>query len=328
LKVIRMHATGGPEELRAEQVSDPVPGPGKVLIRVEAAGVNFIEVYQRTGLYKTPLPTIPGTEAAGVVLAVGPDVTEPRVGDAVVTCDAFGSYAELALVTADRCVAIPAGLDARLAAAAILQGMTAHYLGCSTHALRAGETCLVHAAAGGVGLLLVQIAKLRGARVIGTVSSAEKEKLAREAGADHVIRYSELDFAAEVKRLTGGAGVAVVYDSVGRTTFDGSLACLSRRGLMALFGQSSGPVPAFDPQILNARGSLFLTRPKLQNYTATRQELVERAGEVLGWVSEKKLRVRVWREFPLAQAADAHRALESRATSGKLLLVPESARAS
>jgi len=299
-----------------------VPGPGQVRIRVEAAGVNFIEVYQRMGLYKVPLPAIPGGEAAGVVDAVGPGVTAPRIGDEIATHEALGSYAERVLVPADRVAALPSGVTARQAAAAMLQGMTAHYLACTTHPLRSGDTCLVHAAAGGVGLLLVQIAKLRGARVIGTVSSAEKEKLAREAGADEVIRYTEHDFVAEVKRITGGEGVVVVYDSVGRTTFDGSLACLSRRGLMALFGQSSGPVPAFDPQILNARGSLFLTRPKLSNYTATREEFLERSGEVLRWVGEGRLRLRVWREFPLDRAADAQRALESRVTTGKLLLVP------
>ena len=325
MKAIRVHSAGGPEHLRYEDVPDPTPGAGQLLLRVEAAGVNFIEVYQRTGLYKMPLPATPGAEAAGTVLAVGEGVRDWRVGDAVATVDAQGSYAERALVAADRAVAIPPGLDAKRSAAVMLQGMTAHYLATSTCPLREGDTCLVHAAAGGVGLLLVQIAKLRGARVIGTVSNAAKEKLAREAGADEVVLYSERNFVAEVKRVTHGAGVRVVYDSVGRTTFDDSLACLAPRGMMVLFGQSSGPVPPFDPQILNARGSLFLTRPKLQNYTATRAELLERAGEVLGWVRDGRLRDRIWREFPLAQADDAHRALESRATTGKLLLVPAEA---
>jgi NADPH2:quinone reductase len=322
MKAIRVRSVGGPENLKYEDAPDPSPGPGQVVFRVEAAGINFIEVYQRVGLYKVPLPAIPGGEAAGTVIAVGPGVTDLKVGDEIATYQALGAYAERALVAADRCIVIPHGLNARFAAAAMLQGMTAHYLACTTHSLQAGETCLIHAAAGGVGLLLVQIAKLRGARVIGTVSSAEKERLAREAGADEVIRYTEQDFVPEVKRMTGGAGVAVVYDSVGRTTFDGSLACLKPRGMMALFGQSSGPVPPLDPQILNGRGSLFLTRPKLQDYTATRADFMQRAGDVVGWVSEGKLKVRIWRDFPLQHADDAHRALESRITTGKLLLVP------
>jgi NADPH2:quinone reductase len=322
MKAIRVHAIGGPEALRLEELPEPSPGPGQVSIRVEAAGVNFIEVYHRTGLYKVALPATPGSEAAGVVEAVGAGVTEFRPGERVATVNAQGAYAEFALAPAERVVALPEGVSARKGAAAMLQGMTAHYLACSTRPLAAGDTCLVHAAAGGVGLLLVQIAKRRGARVIGTTSTAAKAALAREAGADEVILYSERDFAAEVKRLTGGAGVQAVFDSVGKDTFEGSLACLAPRGTLALFGQSSGPVPPVDPQVLNRMGSLYLTRPTLGHYVASRAELLARAGEVLGWVRDGTLRVRIWREFPLADAAEAHRRLEARATTGKVLLVP------
>lgn len=322
MNAIRMHETGGPEVLRLEELPAPTPGPGQVLFRVEAAGVNFIEVYQRAGLYKVPLPAIPGAEAAGVVTAVGPGVGDLRPGDRIATVNALGAYAEHALVAAERAVKLPDGLSARDGAAAMLQGMTAHYLACSTRPLVRGDTCLVHAAAGGAGLLLVQVATMRGARVIGTVSTRDKAARARAAGADEVILYTEQDFVAEVRRLTGGTGVQVVYDSVGAKTFDGSLACLAPRGMLALFGQSSGPVPPFDPQVLNRMGSLFLTRPTLNHYIATRGELLERAGDVLGWVRDGRLRLSVWREYPLAMAAEAHRQLESRATSGKLLLVP------
>ena len=322
MNAIRMHATGGPEVMRLEELPAPTPGPGQVLFRVEAAGVNFIEIYQRTGLYKLSLPTIPGSEAAGVVTAVGPGVSGLRPGDRIATVNALGAYAEQALVAAERAVKLPDVLSTRDGAAVMLQGMTAHYLACSTRPLHRGDTCLVHAAAGGAGLLLVQVAVLRGARVIGTASTRDKAERARAAGADEVILYTEQDFVAEVKRLTGGAGVQVVYDSVGVKTFDGSLACLAPRGLLALFGQSSGPVPPVDPQVLNRLGSLFLTRPTLGHYIATRHELLERANEVLAWASDGRLKLSVWREYPLAMAADAHRDLESRATSGKLLLVP------
>jgi NADPH2:quinone reductase len=322
MNAIRMHETGGPEVLRLEELPAPTPGPGQVLFRVEAAGVNFIEVYQRAGLYKVPLPAIPGAEAAGVVTTVGPGVADLRPGDRIATVNALGAYAEHALVAAERAVKLPDGLSARDGAAAMLQGMTAHYLACSTRPLVRGDTCLVHAAAGGAGLLLVQVATMRGARVIGTVLTRDKAARARAAGADEVILYTEQDFVAEVRRLTGGTGVQVVYDSVGAKTFDGSLACLAPRGMLALFGQSSGPVPPFDPQVLNRMGSLFLTRPTLNHYIATRGELLERAGDVLGWVRDGRLRLSVWREYPLAMAAEAHRQLESRATSGKLLLVP------
>ena len=322
MKAIRIHEHGGPEALRLEEVPEPVPGPGQVLFRVEAAGVNFIEVYQRTGLYRVTLPATPGSEAAGTVAAVGPGVTEFHAGDAVASQNVLGAYAEYALAPAERVVRLPPGVTTRLGAAVMLQGMTAHYLACSTYPLGKGDACLIHAAAGGVGLLLTQIAKLRGARAIGTASVREKAALAKEAGAEDVILYTEEDFAAAVARLTRGAGVRVVYDSVGRTTFDKSLECLAPRGMMVLFGQSSGPVPPFDPQILNRRGSLFLTRPTLNHYVATRAELLERAGEVLGWVRDGKLRVRISRELPLSQAAEAHRQLEARATTGKVLLIP------
>ena len=325
MKAIRVHAPGGPEALRYEDAPDPRPGPGQVLVDVQAIGVNFIEVYQRAGLYKVGLPATPGSEAAGVVAALGEEVTGFEVGDAVVSQSVAGSYAERALVPAGRLVKLPPGVDARAAAAAMLQGMTAHYLTASTYPVKSGDSCLVHAAAGGVGLLLVQIAKRRGARVIGTVSTAQKAQRARAAGADEVIRYTEQDFVAETRRFTKGAGVQVVYDSVGKTTFEGSLKALAPRGMLVLFGQSSGPVPPFDPQILNQRGSLFLTRPTIQHYVATRAELLERAGEVLGWVRDGELKLTIDREVPLSQAAEAHRLLESRATIGKLLLVPDRA---
>jgi NADPH2:quinone reductase len=322
MKAIRVAAHGGPEVLRLESVPDPVPGRGEALIRIAAAGINFIETYQRLGLYPTPTPYTPGTEASGVVENVGPGVTDVRPGDRVASVNVRGSYAELAVVPADRLVVLPEGTDLRIAAAVMLQGMTAHYLTHSTYALRAADTCLVHAAAGGVGLLLCQIASKRGARVFGTVSSEEKAALAREAGANEVIFYTKQDTAAEVRRLTDGRGVQVVYDSVGRTTFENSLDCLAPRGMLVLFGQSSGPVAPLDPQVLNRKGSLFLTRPTLGHYTIGRDELLERAGAVLNWVRDGSLRVRIDRAVPLAEAAAAHRALEARETSGKVLLVP------
>ncbi|HET7790025.1 MAG TPA: quinone oxidoreductase [Gemmatimonadales bacterium] len=322
MKAIRISATGGPEALRLEPVADPAPAAGQALVKLEAVGVNFIDVYHRTGQYQTPLPFTPGQEGAGTVTAVGPGVTLVRPGDRVGYTGTLGAYAELAVVPADRLVPLPAGVTARQAAAVLLQGMTAHYLATATYPLQAGETCLVHAAAGGVGLLLCQVAKLRGARVIGTVSTEEKAALARSAGADDVILYSQRDFVAEVKRITGGAGVQVVYDSVGRTTFLKSLDVLRPRGMIALFGQSSGAVEPLDPQLLNRKGSLFLTRPTLFHYVATREELLSRAGEVLEWVARGALRVHIGRELPLAEAAEAHRLLEGRKTAGKVLLVP------
>jgi NADPH2:quinone reductase len=292
-----------------------------VRVRVEAAGVNFIDVYHRTGLYKVAMPETLGREGAGTVEALGPDVDDFSPGDRVAWAMVPGSYAEKVLIPAASLVKIPDGVPVRVAAAAMLQGMTAHYLGCSTYPLKAGDTCLVHAAAGGVGLLLTQIAKMRGARVLGTVSTAEKAALSKKAGADETIDYAKQDFEAEVKRLTSGRGVEVVYDSVGKTTFEKSLGSLALRGMLALFGQSSGPVPPLDPQVLSQRGSLYLTRPTLGHYIATRKELLWRAGDVLGWIRDKRLTVRIDREFPLAEAAAAHRALESRGTSGKVLLI-------
>src|SRR5207253_1408196 len=286
------------------------------------AGVNFIDVYQRNGLYKVQLPLTVGQEAAGVVTAVGSGVTDVKVGSRVAYSALLGAYAEYATVPADRVVALPDGVSSKQAAAVMLQGITAHYLASTTYALKPGDTCLVHASAGGVGLLLCQIAKLRGARVIGTVSTPEKAALAREAGADEVIRYTEQDFEAEVKRLTDGAGLQVIYDSVGKTTFDKGLNCLARRGMMVLYGQSSGPVGPFDPQLLNQKGSLFLTRPTIAHYIETRAELVARAGEVLAGGKSGTLKLRIEHEFSLAEAAEAHRALEARKTTGKLLLVP------
>lgn len=322
MKAIRVHAPGGPEVLRYEDVPEPQPKPGEAVVRVEAAGLNFIDVYNRTGLYKTALPITLGREGAGTVLSVAADVKEVAVGDRVAWAGVAGAYAEQAAVSADQLVKLPDGVDARSGAAAMLQGMTAHYLACTVYPLKPGDVCLVHAAAGGVGLLLTQLAKLRGARVIGTVSTEEKARLAREAGADETIDYTRQDFVAEVRRFTSGAGVQVVYDSVGRTTFEKGFGCLASRGMMALFGQSSGPVGPFDPQVLAQRGSLFLTRPTLVHYTATREELVARAGEILSWIRDGRLKLRIGREFPLRDAAEAHRALEGRLTTGKVLLIP------
>lgn len=323
MKAIRVHAHGGPDVLVLSDVPDPAPGAGEALIAIEAIGVNFIETYFRTGAYRpASLPFTPGGEAAGVVLAVGDGVTAVAPGDRVVSWSVPGAYAERAAVPAERLVTIPDGVSTRQAAAAMLQGMTAHYLACATYPLKPGDTCLVHAAAGGVGLLLCQIAKKRGARVIGTVSTPAKAALARAAGADEVIPYTETDFVAETRRLTGGAGVNVVYDSVGRTTFEKGFDALARRGMMVLFGQSSGAVTPFDPQVLNQKGSLYVTRPTLGAYCATREELLERSGDVLSWIADGSLSVRIDREVPLARAADAHRALEGRETTGKVLLVP------
>lgn len=322
MKAIRVHATGGPEVLRLEELTTPVPGKGEALVKIEAAGVNYTDIYYRMGWTKAALPFTVGVEGAGVVEAVGPDVSGFKQGDRVAYTGPLGAYAEHAVVPAWRLVRLPGGTDARTAAAAMLQGMTAHYLCHSTYPLKSGETALVHAAAGGVGLLLVQMAKMQGARVIGTVGTEEKARLAREAGADEVIVYTKADFEAETKRLSGGRGAQVVYDSVGKTTFEGSLNCLAPRGYLVLFGQASGQVPPFDPQILNAKGSLYLTRPTLGNYTATPEELNERAGDVLGWIASGRLRVRIEATLPLTDAAEAHRRLASRGTSGKLLLLP------
>jgi len=322
VKAIRIHAHGDADALAHEDAEVPRPAAGQALLRIEAAGVNFLEIYHRTGLYPVPLPFTLGSEAAGTVEAVGPGVTTVQPGDRVGAINVLGAYAEYALAPAERLVPLPDRVTTRQAAAVLLQGITAHYLTTATYRLHRGDTCLVHAAAGGVGLLLCQMARRRGARVIGTVSTEEKAARAREAGADEVILYTQTDFVAEVKRLTGGRGIQVVYDSVGRTTFEKGLDLLVPRGMMVLYGQSSGPVEPFNPQVLSTKGSLYLTRPSIGPYTATRAELIERAGDVLGWVADGSLLLRVDREFPLARAADAHRALESRATSGKLLLLP------
>lgn len=322
MKAIRIQSTGGPEVLELGDVPTPVAGAGQVLVRIVAAGVNFIDVYQRTGQYRVPLPFTPGQEAAGTVTAVGAGVTDVKPGDRVAYATVLGAYAEYAAVPADRVVPLPDGVDAKLGAAAIVQGITAQYLTTTVYPLRSGDTCLVHAAAGGAGLLLCQVAKMRGARVIGTTSTREKAALARAAGADEVILYTEQDFEVEVKRLTDGKGVQVVYDSVGRTTFDKGLNVLAPRGMMVLFGQSSGAVAPLDPQVLNQKGSLVLTRPTLGHFIATRAELLARAGDVLGWIRAGKLTVRIGLELPLAQAAEAHRRLETRGTTGKVLLLP------
>jgi len=322
MRAIRVHEYGGPEVLRHEDVPLPHPGPGEVRVKIEAAGVNFIDIYHRSGQYQGILPLTPGMEAAGIVDAVGPDVADVTPGDRVAYAMQQGAYAEYAIVPVAKLVPVPAGVASQQAAAVMLQGMTAHYLAYSTYPLRQGDVALIHAAAGGVGLLLVQIARRCGAHVIGTVSTEEKAVLARAAGAHDIILYTQEDFPDAVRRLTGGAGVHVVYDSVGRTTFDGSLACLRPRGYMVLFGQSSGAVPPFDPQILNAKGSLFLTRPSLGHYLLTRDELLWRAGDLFAWMASGELSVRIDSTYPLADAAEAHRALASRATSGKLLLVP------
>jgi NADPH2:quinone reductase len=291
-------------------------------VKTYAIGLNFIDVYFRTGLYKSPLPFIPGMEAAGVVDSVGRDVTSVKPGDRVAYAGSIGAYAEYAAINPEQLVPLPPEIDFQTAAAVMLQGITAHYLTRSTYPLKEGETALIHAAAGGVGLLLIQLAKKIGARVIGTASSEEKASIAKGAGADHVILYTQADFEQETKKITVGKGVDVVYDSVGQATFDKSLNCIRPRGMMVLFGQSSGPVPPFNPTILNSKGSLYLTRPGIGHYTATHKELLWRAGDIFCWISDGSLKVRVDRVYPLKEAAEAHRALESRQIAGKVLLRP------
>ncbi|PRX46030.1 NADPH2:quinone reductase [Prauserella shujinwangii] len=319
---IRIQRTGGPEVLEPAEVDPGEPGPGQVLVDVAAAGVNYIDTYQRSGIYPVDLPYVPGLEGAGTVAAVGAGVTDVSVGDRVAWQGSPGGYAARTLVPADIVVRVPHGVSDEVAAATLLQGVTAHYLVNSTYPVRAGETILVHAAAGGVGLLLTQLAKAKGARVIGTVSTEEKERLAREAGADEVIRYTERDFTEAVRELTGGEGVAVVYDGVGKSTVEGSLDSLRVRGMLALFGASSGPVPPIDPQRLNAGGSLFLTRPKTGDYLRDRAELEWRTGELLAAVADGSLRIRVGGRYPLTEARQAHEDLEGRRTTGKVLLLP------
>jgi NADPH2:quinone reductase len=322
MKAIRVHAPGGPEVMKLEEIAEPTAGAGQAVVKIEAAGLNFIDVNFRSGAYKAPLPFTPGLEAAGTVTAVGPGVADLKPGDRVAYTGISGSYAQVNVCPADRLVKLPDKLTFRDGAAAMLQGMTAHYLTRSTYPLKKGDTALVHAAAGGMGLLLTQMAKMFGATVIGTVSTEEKAALAKQAGADHVILYSKQDFEAEVKRITGGRGVDVIYDGVGATTFDKGLNCLRPRGVMALYGNASGPVGPLDLQRLNAGGSLFVTRPSLTHHIASREELVQRSGDVLGWIRDGKINLRVETTFPLEKAPDAHRALEGRQTTGKVLLIP------
>jgi len=322
MKAIQVKQVGGPEVMELVELPVPQPKPNEAVVKLAASGVNFIDCYHREGRYKAPLPFVPGQEGAGVVTAVGTEVRSVKVGDRMAWAGLLGAYAEYAAVAADRLVPIPSGVSDQQAAAAMLQGMTAHYLLHDTYPLKRGETALVQAAAGGVGLLLVQMAHNIGARVIGTVSSEEKAKLAREAGADEIILYAQADFEAETKRLTGGKGVDVVYDSVGKTTFDKGLNILRPRGMMALFGGSSGAVPPFDLIILSQKGSLFLTRPSLTHYIATREELMARSGAVFGMIAAGKLKLRIEHIYPLAEAQRAHRDLEGRKTTGKLLLIP------
>jgi NADPH2:quinone reductase len=321
MKAIRVYAPGAPDVLRYEDVPDPRPGPGQAVVRLEAIGVNYIDVYHRTGAYRRAFPFTPGMEGAGVVEAVGPDVAGIGVGDRVAYSGVIGAYAERHAVPVQELIVLPSGIDVATAAAVMLQGTTAHYLVHSTYALQAGEWALVHAAAGGVGLLLVQMARALGARVIATVGTDAKAELARQAGAQHVIIYTRQDFEAETRRIVPG-GVQVVYDSVGRDTFDKSLNVLAPRGYMVLYGQSSGPVPPVDPQILNAKGSLFLTRPTTAHYMATPRERQWRTGDLFRWIQAGDLTVRVGGRYPLADAAAAHRALEGRLTTGKVLLIP------
>jgi NADPH2:quinone reductase len=321
MKAIRAGAPGGPEVLRYEDIARPEPKAGEAVVKIEAAGLNYIDVYHRTGAYKVPFPLTLGQEGAGTVAAVGQDVTSVRVGDRVASVNLAGSYAEYAAAPAEKLVAIPDGVTFQQAAAGMLQGMTAQYLASSTYPLKPGDACLVHAGAGGAGQLLCRVAKIRGAFVIATAGGPEKARIAAGAGADEVIDYNSKDFEAEVKRITGGKGVQVVYDSVGKATFEKGLNCLARRGMMVLFGQSSGPVGPVDPQVLNQKGSIYLTRPSLFHYIALREELVERSSQVLGWIRDGLLKISI-REMPLEKAAEAHRLLEARQTAGKVLLIP------
>jgi NADPH:quinone reductase len=328
MKAIRVRECGGPEVLRLEDIADPHAGPSEVVVRLEAIGVNVVEMFQRSGQVPVQYPFTPGGEGAGVVVAVGDAVTRPRVGDRVASESFRGTYAELAKAPGARAVEIPDNVASRVAAGVLMRGITAHYLATTTYPLHGGDRCLIHAAAGGVGLLLCQIAKRRGAWVVGTTSTPEHARRVRDAGADEVILYPKQDVVTEVKRLTNGQGVHVVYDSVGKDTFDGSLDCLARRGMLVLCGQASGPVPPLDPQVLNRKGSLYLTRPLFAHHVEAPEELAARVGELLGWIGEGWLRVPIDRTFPLADAAEAHRALEAhraeevRETGGKMLLIP------
>ena len=320
MKAIRVHALGGPEVMKYEDIDVPRPGPGEVQIKIAATGLNYLDVQYRIGRVKAPLPFTNGTEAAGVISEVGSGVTDFKAGDRVAYTMVLGTYAEYAIAPAARVVHVPPDLDLRIAAGAMLQGLTAHYLTHSTYPLKAGETALVHAAAGGIGMVLTQVARLMGARVIATAGTDAKVELARQAGAHEVINYATQDFEQEVKKLTGGRGVDVVYDSVGKDTFDRSLNCLRHRGYLALFGFSSGLVPPFDPAILGIKGSLFLTRPALNQYIATRDELMMRTKDLFGWLASGAVKIRINHTFPLADAVKAHQELEARRTTGKVLL--------
>ena len=322
MKAMRFHQHGGPEVLVYEDVAAPEPGPGEAVVQIEASGLNYIDTYHRDGLYPVELPCTPGMEAAGIVARVGADVSDIKEGDRVAYAGSMGAYAEQATVPAASLVPLPDGVSSEVGAAAMLQGITAHYLVHGSYALGNGDTALVHAGAGGVGLLLIQMAKRLGARVLTTVSTAEKAELARGAGADEVILYTERDFAEETMALTDGRGVDVVYDSVGKTTFDKSLDVLRPLGYLVLFGQSSGPVDPIDPGILNIKGSLFLTRPTMAHYIQTREALLQRAGDVLNWLGSGELDLRIGARFALSEAADAHRALQGRKTTGKVVLLP------
>ncbi len=322
MKAIRITTPGGSDVMKLEEIPTPKPGKGELLVKLAAAGLNYIDTYQRSGMYKLPLPFTPGSEGAGTVEAVGEGVSAFKAGDQVAYTGVLGAYAEQALLPADRAVKVPKGMDLKTAAAIMLQGMTAHYLACDTYPLKRGDWCLVHAGAGGVGLLLIQMAKLRGANVISTVSTPEKAKLAKDAGADHVIQYTKDDFEAETLKIVGDRKVDVVYDAVGKTTFDKGLNVLRRRGMMVLYGAASGPVPPMDLQVLNAKGSLFITRPSLVHHIFTRADLEARAGEVMGWVTSGKVKVRIGATYPLAQAKQSHLDLEGRKTTGKVLLIP------
>jgi NADPH2:quinone reductase len=322
MRAIVVGRFGGPEVLTYTETDDPRPGPGEVLVQVAAAGVNFIDIYHREGRYPLPLPLIPGSEGVGTVRALGRGVTKVAVGDLIAWPLVPGTYAELAVIPESKAVHVPDGIEPEVAAAAMVQGLTAHYLTRSTYALRPGDDALVHAAAGGMGLLLTQAVKLHGGRVIGTVSSQEKEHLARAAGADEIIRYDREDFTARVRELTGGRGVDVVYDGVGRTTFEGDLPSLHPRGMLVLYGAASGPVPPFDPQRLQGYGSLFLTRPTLAHYVADRDELLNRAADVFDWISSGAMTISISQRYPLAQARRAHEDLAARRTTGKLMLIP------
>ena len=322
MKAVRIHSHGDASVLKYEDVPTPELKSGQALVVVEAAGLNYIDVYHRTGAYAGPMPITLGQEGAGVVTQVADDVKTVKPGDRVAWTGIFGSYAQIAALPADRLVPIPPGVSTRQAAATMLQGTTAHYLAKSTYPLKPGDACLIHAGAGGVGLLLTQVAKMCGAQVMTTVSTEEKAALSRDAGADHVINYTTQEFDQEVRRITNGRGVQVVYDSVGKSTFERSLNSLATRGMMVLFGQSSGPVAPVDAATLMSKGSLFLTRPSLVHHIVTRPELVGRTQELFDWIQSGRLKLRMEHEFPLEQAAEAHRALEGRKTTGKVLLIP------